>query len=168
MKQIPTWGYAVGFVIFGIVVILIVNVIQVAMKPDPTEQMHAAVLEMREASLKGQAGGVLEHMSRSFRLPAPYDEAASNQLAEFSRWIRQAQIERLEITDLRPEVRGETGIVTAHVNAAVGSPFPFSFNGPVEIRFRKEVHRRLFVIPEEKWLVESFGDIDMANLNFGM
>lgn len=167
MKGRPAWVYAVAIGVFAIIVIFAINVVQILMKPGAEEQMRLAVLEMRDASLAGRPGGVLEHMSQSFRLPPPYDEkATSSHLAEVGRWIRRAEIRSLEVTDIKPEVYGNQGVVHARVSADVGNPYPFSYNGPIEINFRKEVHRRLFVIPEEKWLVESFGPVDSTYLSY--
>jgi hypothetical protein len=167
MKGRPAWVYAIAVGVLAIIVIIVINVVQILMKPGAEEQMRLAVLEMRDASLQGKPGGVLEHMSQSFRLPPPYDSmATSSHLAEVGRWIRRAEIRSLEVTDIEAEVFGSQGVVHAHVSADVGNPYPFSYNGPIEINFRKEVHRRLFIIPEERWLVESFGPVDITYMNY--
>lgn len=166
MKNRPAWVYAVAIGVLAIIAIFAINVIQILMKPGAEEQMRIAVLEMRDASLQGKPGGVLEHMSQSFRLPEPYNDMATNQRAEVARWIRRAEIRELEVTDIRVEVYGKQAVVHAHVRADVGNPYPFSYDGPIEINFRMEVHRRLFVIPEEKWLVESFGPVDITYLSY--
>lgn len=167
MKKLPMWAVASLVAAVAILIIVAVNVVQILAKPGASEQMRLAVNEMKEATLTGKPGGFLEHMSRSLKLPPPYDAMVSNPHAELSRWIRQAEIERLEVTDVKPEVYGTSGVVHANVDLVVSSPFTFSYNGPVEINFRKEVHKRLFVIPEEKWLVESFGPVDPSSIQYG-
>lgn len=160
------WVVLIGS--FGIFLVFAINVIDVMRQDDDETQIRTAIEEMRQASLKGQSGGVLEWMSKKFELPAPYGDKTVRPLAEVSSFIRNAEIQTLEVKVDTVEVSGDVAIANCTINTDVTyQSFPFKYNGPVQIEFRKETHRRLFIIPEKKWQVVSFGPLDTSSYQMG-
>jgi hypothetical protein len=165
MNRRAAWHYVVAVGLLAVVALVVVNVVQIASRPGDGAQIAAAIEEMRQASLAGRSGGVLEHMSKSFELPPQFGEQSGNPLGEVTRWVRQAQIQRLEVSDVQPEIYGSTAVAKATVQTDFQVlSIAFGYDGPVEFHFKKEVHRRLLVIPEAKWMLVSIGPLDPQHL----
>jgi hypothetical protein len=158
VKRALFFGIATLALFYG--VLIIVNVVDVSRKPSDEEQIRAAVAEMRDASLEGRDGGVLEYISDSFELPqgmgspeSPFNTGRD----QVARFIRNAKVSSLEFNTRSVDIQGRTGFANV---TAVGSlsyePFfnNFEFRFPdMQIEFRKETRRRLLLVPDPTWAV---------------
>lgn len=158
VKRVVFFGACALALLYGILVLA--NVVDVSRKPSDEEQIRKAVVEMRQASLEGRDGGVMEYLSDSFELPAGMGSAEgpfNRGRDQVARFIKNAKVSSLEMTTTSVDVQGGTAF--ANVNA-VGtlsyepffSNFEFSFPD-MQIEFRKETRKRLLVVPDPTWAV---------------
>ena len=170
VKRVLFFGICALALLYGI--LILINVVDVSRKPSDEEQIRAAVAEMREASLDGRDGGVLEYISDSFELPVglgtpegPFN-SGRDQVAKF---IKNATVSSLQFDVKSVDIQG--GIAFANVEA-VGtlayepfiSNYEFSFPD-MQIEFKKEARKRLMVVPDPTWAVVRVHGISADDVN---
>ncbi len=157
VRDKPAWMWILLVAGLAILVLFGVNGIAVLWgKGTDEEQIRKALEEMRVASLEGKPGGVLEWVSRSFQSPIADEWGYRSGRQALAEALRQSDVESLEVEGVEVEVSGGVARVRCEVRAKVSyRQQEVTFNGPLELEFRREVHRRLWVIPEEKWMVVS-------------
>lgn len=164
MSGRPAWFWPVVVGGLAVLTLMVVNVIAIVSKPSNETQIVNTIEQMRKNSLEGKSGGVLEFLSESFEIPPPYSqEIDGSALQLVKQFIRNAKIKRLEIKDVKPEVYGKTAIARGTLDTDLEyMGRSFVYNGPIEINLRKEEAKRLFVLPDSKWLVIGFGPLDLS------
>ncbi|MCH8273443.1 MAG: hypothetical protein IH851_01470 [Armatimonadetes bacterium] len=163
-KPASFWVVVVG--IAAVFLLVGFNVVAVMIKPGDDEQLRRAMEEMRQASLDGKPGGVLQRLSESFELRTAPDEIAQNPRSMIARFIRDADISELTFSDITTEVEGDTAIVRCNLKTDLTyQGYSWRMDSPIAVEFRREVERRLFVIPEGKWkVVEVSANLDDMQL----
>jgi hypothetical protein len=158
VKRAVFFGVCAAALLYGILVI--VNVIDVSRKPSDEEQIRNAVKQMKEASLAGRDGGVLEYLSDSFELPAGMgspDSPFNSGRDQVGRFIKNATVSSLEMTTDNVDIQGPSAYARVDAIGTLSyEPFlrDFEFNFPdMQIEFRKETRKRLFVVPDPTWAV---------------
>lgn len=170
MPKLPVWAWAVLFACLGLLVLVVINIIAVMNKPDDKAQILQALEAMRIASLEGRPGGVLEYISDSVELPdQPENQWYGNSpKAQIARFLRQAEIRSIEISNTKVELYGDLAQVTCSVRADLYYPafgdMPISFNNVV-IEFRRESSRRLLVVPDSTWRVVRFQPVSLPSID---
>jgi len=150
-----------------VVLVLAVNVVLILMKPSDERQIRDAIEGMRLASLERRPGGVLEKLSLQFTLPEPYDENVPNPRFEVGRFIREAEIAKLEIVVNSVEISGDSALAKCKLTTNLTfQGFRFRYDGPMELEFQRETRRRLWIIPEPVWLMRG-GTLDTSRFGFG-
>lgn len=143
------------------------NIVGVLMKPGDEAQIREAIETMREASLKGRPGGVLEYLSDSFQsewTEGDYDGFV-NPKAEVARFLRQARVTRIQLSDLAIKIDGDKAQVTCSMDADFEvAAMKSSYQGPLQLMMKKEPTKRLFIIPDPTWKVTYAGGVDMDSL----
>lgn len=157
-KRALFFGVCAMALLYGVLVLI--NVVDVSRKPSDEDQIRAAVAEMRQASLDGRDGGVIEFISDSFELPPGMGSPAgafNTGRDQVARFIKNAKVSSLEMTTSGVDVQGATAIADVD---AVGTlsyePFfsNYEFRFPdMQIEFRKETRKRLLVVPDPTWAV---------------
>jgi len=165
------WLIAGTMVLVALGVLFAINIVAVANKPSDETQIREALEEMRIASIEGRAGGVQEYLSNSFELPedAPQEGGLlSGPKAKVADAIRKSKVSTLTLSNITVDISGNTAIAHCNVNAEFQymmlPPVAYSAND-IQIEFRKEPRRRLFVIPDPKWLVLKFSNVRFSDLN---
>lgn len=143
------------------------NVVGVMMKPGDEAQIREAIETMREASLAGRPGGVLEYLSDSFQSEWTEGdfEGFVNPKAEVGRFLRQARVTRIQLSDLEIQVEGDKAQVTCSMDADFElASMKNSYKGPLQLVMKREPTKRLFIIPDPTWKVTYAGGVDMESL----
>lgn len=170
MRNKPPWLWAAAIGGAAILVLIIVNVIAVTQKPSDKEQILAAIEEMRQASIDGREGGFLEHLSQSFELPGDWPgRAARTARNTVAKAIADAKVRSLEVNNIRVDIAQDTAVATCDVSTTFSYlTFPeVSLNfKDVQIEFRREIRKRLFVVPDPTWLVVSFSNVTPEDLPY--
>ncbi|GIV02664.1 MAG: hypothetical protein KatS3mg015_1494 [Fimbriimonadales bacterium] len=170
MPKLPVWMWAAIIGLLGLLTLMVVNLVAVLQKPSDEEQIRIALEEMRQASLEGRAGSVLQYISDSIELPAlsPEQELyASSAKSQIARFLRQAKITRLEFKDVSIRVEGSTAFVECAIEADLSYPAlgELSPRFPrVVMEFRREEGKRLLVIPDPVWRVVRFQPIQLSDI----
>lgn len=165
------WFYAAAIGIAAIAALFFVNIVAVMNRPSDEQQIRAAIEEMRIASIEGRPGGVQQYLSDSFELPedAPQEGGLfSGPKSKVADAIRKSKVDKLEITNIRVTIDGTNAIATCDVSAdfqyMMLPPIAYSAKD-IQIEFRKETKRRLFLIPDPQWLVLRFSNVTFSDLN---
>ncbi|MDQ2985384.1 MAG: hypothetical protein M3R13_01525 [Armatimonadota bacterium] len=170
VKRAVFFGLTALALVYGLLVL--VNAIDVSRKPSDEEQIRAAVEEMRQASLEGRDGGVIEYLSDAFELPAGMGAPAGpfnsgrDQVAKF---IKNAKVETLEMKTDSVAINGASALANV-VTAGTLSYQPFfdsyEFGFPdMQIEFRKETRKRLLIVPDPTWAVIRVHGISAEGFN---
>jgi hypothetical protein len=158
VKRVLFFGVCALALLYGI--LILVNVVDVSRKPSDEDQIRAAVAEMRDASLEGRDGGVLEYISDSFVLPegmgspeSPFNTGRD----QVGRFIKNATVSSLEMTTGSVDVQGSSAVANVSAIGTLSyepflSNYEFSFND-MQIEFRKESRKRLLLVPDPTWVV---------------
>ncbi len=164
MKNRPAWFWPSIIGGTAILTVLVINLIAIFNKPSNEKQIANTIEQMRINSIDGKSGGVLEVLSESFSIPEPYaSQMEGSALQMVKTFIRNAKIRKLEITNVKPEVYGNTAIARCNLNTDLEyMGRSFVYNGPLEVNLKKEQTKRLFFLPDPKWLVISFGPMDIS------
>ena len=164
MKKRSVWFWPVMAGSLGLLVLLSINLIAIFNKPSNEIQIVNAIEQMRKNSIDGKSGGVLEVLSESFEIPAPYSPQLDGSALQLVKtFLRSAKIKKLEIKNVKAEVYGKTAIARGTLDTDleyIGRSFVY--NGPIEINLRKEETKRLFFLPDPRWLVIGFGPLDIS------
>lgn len=157
-KKALFWGVCTLALLYGI--LIVVNVIDVSRKPSDEEQIRAAVEEIKAASIANQPGGVLEYISKSFVLPEGIGTPESpfnSDRDQVARFLRNAKVETLQMDIKSIDVQQATAYANVNTVGTISyEPFFSSqeFNFPeMQIEFRKESRKRLFLVPDPTWSV---------------
>lgn len=170
MPRLPVWMWAALFACVALLVLVVINIVAVMNKPNDETQILQALEEMRVASVEGRPGGVLEYISDSIELPTqPEDQwMGRSPKAQIARFLRQADIRSVEISDTKVELHGELAQVACSVRADLTYPafgdVPIAFDRVV-IEFRREASRRLFVVPDSTWRVVRFQPVSLPSVD---
>jgi len=151
-----------GSLVFALVYggLVVINVVDVARKGTDEEQIRRTVEDMRQASLDGRDGGVLEYVSDGFRLPEGYSGVPapfSSDKGRVGDFIKQATVDSLDMKV--SSVAIQDGLAMANVAASGRLSLPpllngYEFNFPeMQIEFRKESRKRLLIVPDPTWAV---------------
>jgi hypothetical protein len=169
-KGRPLWFWPAFIGSFAMMVLIAVNYIAVLNKPADEKQIRDAIEEMRIASIEGRPGGVQEYLSARFELPEGTPETGGlfqSPRAKVADAIRKSDVESLQIENIRIEISGATAVAHCDVSAKFQyltfPPVDYAAND-IQIDFRKETVRRLFIIPESKWLVVGFSNVRFSDL----
>ncbi|MCL6624665.1 MAG: hypothetical protein K6T17_08645 [Fimbriimonadales bacterium] len=157
MRDKPAWVWILLVAGIAVLGLLMINLVVVLWDRRPDEERIRAVLEsMRQASLEGKPGGVLEWVSQSFQTPIGDLEEYRSPRAALADALRRSDVESLTLKGVEVEVAGDAARVRCEVDARISyMGREITFNGPLELEFRREIHRRLWVIPEGRWMVVS-------------
>lgn len=137
---------AVGVLAIALVGILVLQTY--AFGPSDEEKVVAAMEEAIEAARNGEAGPVLDLLSRRMT----FNEATVTNRTEIARYIRLAQPE-FEVHDPRPVIYDET----AHVVSPVTVRFTIMGNTQsseipqVRLEFERELTTRYLILPVSRW-----------------
>lgn len=157
MASRPAWVWILlvgGLALLGLIVVNVVGVF--LERRSDEEQIRMALEEMRRASLEGRPGGVLEWVSRSFQTPIAGEWDYRSPRQALADALRRSDVEALTVENVQVEVMGDSARVRCEVRARISYiQQEVMFSGPLELEFRREVHRRLLVIPERRWMVVS-------------
>jgi hypothetical protein len=170
MKR-PPWVWASLAIAIGVAVLLIVNLVAVAMAPSDETQIRAAIETLRVASIEGKSGGVQQYLSDAFQLPEGISAEGgflSSPKAEVAKFIRQAKVNKLDVTVRKISINGAEAYAMCDISfdlAYLTQQFSQTI-GAVRIEFRKEPRRRLLLIPDSKWMVLRFGNIDPGQISW--
>jgi hypothetical protein len=168
VKRTVFFGACIFALLYGILVII--NAVAVSKKPSDEEQIRNAIEEIRKASLDGREGGVLEYISGSFQLPegigspeSPFNRARD----QVERFMRNATVETLTMNV--KDIKIEDTLAIADVPSSGNLSYPpfftnFEFNFPdMQIEFRKEMRKRLLIVPDPTWAVVRVNGISAEN-----
>lgn len=165
------WWIASIVIVVVLGVLFAVNVVAVMNAPSDEQQIRTALEEMRKASIDGRPGGVQEYLSNSFELPegAPQDGGLlSGPKAKVADAIRKSKVNYLTLSNITIEISGINAIARCDVDTEftyMMFPAVTYAAKDIQIEFRKEGSRRLFVIPEPKWRVLRFSNVRFSDLN---
>lgn len=169
VKKVVFFGVLAITLVYGILVVI--NAIDVSRKGSDEEQIRKAVEEMRQASLDGRDGGVLEYLSKYFELPGGLGTAPSpfaSDKGKVADFIRKANIDSLTMATESVDIRD--GIALANTPAFGSLSLPpllngYEFNFPdMQIEFRKESRRRLLIVPDPTWAVIRVHGVSTSNI----
>lgn len=155
MRNRPPWLMPVLIAMGALLIVIVVNLVAIAGKPSDESQIRQAIETMRQASLKNQAGGVQEHLSRDIELPAGINQS------QITQFIRKANIGKLEIKINAIEISGLSAVARCDVSTTLsylGFTLDQTFTD-MQIEFHKETSRRLLILPDSSWRVTKFSNV---------
>ena len=158
VRRAVFFGVCIFALLYGILVVI--NAVDVSRKPSDEQQIRDAIEEIREASIEGREGGVLQYISGSFELPAgigspegPFNRGRD----QVERFMKNATIETLTMKTESVKVQDNLAIADVPASGTISyEPFfsSFEFDFPdMQIEFRKEIRRRLLIVPDPTWAV---------------
>jgi hypothetical protein len=157
VKKAVLFGALAVALVYGVLVI--VNAIDVSRKGTDETQIRAAIEEMRQATLDRREGGVLEYLSDVFKMPGSFggQSAFSSDKSKVGDFLRKATVDSLQMDVESLDIQDGIALANVPVSGQLSLPpllngYDFSFPD-MQIEFRKEMRKRLLIVPDPTWAV---------------